>query len=107
MTSWRTSPPSVRAALLAHRHDRCDLVLEHRHPLCLWGRRQLAAVFRPARVVGNMGAWCDRQFRALLPAHRLARASLGFDLDVRASWALSLARSIDGPMPAFPSGAVV
>src|SRR5271166_6531869 len=71
-----------RAALLAHRHNRCDLVLEQRHPPYLLGRRQLAAVFQPARVAGNVGALCDRQFRALLRAHRLARASLGLHLDV-------------------------
>src|SRR5271165_4593731 len=70
-----------RAALLAHRHNRCDLVLEQRHPPCLLGRRQLAAVFQPARVAGSPSG-------------------------CRASRALSLPESVAGPMPALPSGAV-
>src|SRR3984957_17502073 len=68
--------------LPAQRDDRRDFVVEQRHASGLLCRGQLAAVLRPAWVMGDIGALCQRQFGTLLRAHRAALAAWGLDRSV-------------------------
>ena len=65
--------------LPAQRDDRRDFVVEQRHAPGLLGRGQFAAVLRPTRVMGDIGALRQRQFGALFRAHRAALAARGLD----------------------------
>ena len=71
-----------RPALTAQRHDRRHLVVEQHHALRRLGSGELAAVRRPARVVGDIGALCHGQLGALLGTHLGALAGLGLGLRV-------------------------
>ena len=54
-----------RAALLAHLNDQRDFVFHQRHALRFLRRGQLAPVFRPTRVVGDIGLLRGGYFLAL------------------------------------------
>src|ERR1700722_4896795 len=88
--------------LPAQRDDRRDFVVEQRHAPGLLGGGQFTAVLRPAWVMVDIGALCQRQFGTLFRAHRGALAAWGLDRGVghaRAPAARGVRRPGAGALP--------
>src|SRR3984885_6323442 len=86
--------------LPAQRDDRRDFVVEQRHAPGLLGGGQFTAVLRPAWVMVDIGALCQRQFGTLFRAHRGALAAWGLDRGVghaRAPAARGVRRTVPAP----------